>query len=128
MQKMMIQIIKFGIVGVLCFLIDYGVMVFLTEICRMNYLLSSTISFSVSVVVNYILSVCYVFNKRQKKGKRSFFLFFIFSVVGLGLNAAIMWGMVDLLEVYYMISKIVATGIVMVYNFVTRKLLFEKKQ
>lgn len=42
------QIIKFGIVGGMCFVIDYGLLIFLTEVISINYLISSGISFSVS--------------------------------------------------------------------------------
>ena len=61
--------IKFGFVGVLCFFIDYGIMVFLTEVFGINYMVSSTVSFSVSVTVNYILSVAFVFETDKDKNK-----------------------------------------------------------
>ena len=51
MKKLMEQIIKFGFVGFLCFFIDYGIMVLLTECFGMDPLLSSGVSFTVSVVV-----------------------------------------------------------------------------
>ena len=38
-----------------------------------------------------------------------------------------MWVSVDRLGIHYMFAKIVVTGIVMVYNFVTRKILLEEK-
>ena len=44
MKKLIEQIIKFGFVGFLCFFIDYGIMVFLTEIMGVDYLVSSGIS------------------------------------------------------------------------------------
>ena len=68
MKKLFEQIIKFGLVGFLCFFIDYGIMVFLTEIVNINYLISSGISFTVSVIVNYILSLTFVFD--TKKGNK----------------------------------------------------------
>ena len=49
------------------------------------------------------------------------------SVIGLGLNQLLMWLFVDKLHIYYMLSKIIATAIVMVYNFITRKLFIERK-
>lgn len=118
---------KFGIVGVLCFGIDYGLMIFLTEFCGIRYLVSSGISFSVSVLVNYVLSLKFVFETDKDNNKiAEFLIFIILSVIGLGINQALMWVCVDKLKVYYMISKIGVTGVVMVYNFVTRKLILEK--
>lgn len=120
--------IKFGFVGVLCFFIDYGIMVFLTEVFKVNYLISSGISFTVSVIVNYILSVTFVFETDKKKNKIiEFIVFIILSVIGLGINEACMWFAVEIVSIHYMISKIGATAVVMVYNFVSRKIFIEKK-
>ena len=122
------QIIKFGFVGFLCFFIDYGVMVFLTEVFRIDYVVSSGISFTVLVIVNYILSITFVFETDKDKNKLKEFVVFVFlSVIGLGINEACMWLAVEAAGIYYMISKIGATAVVMVYNFVTRKIFIEKK-
>ncbi len=127
MKKLIEQIMKFGVVGVICFGIDYGLMIFLTELCGISYLVSSGISFSVSVMVNYTLSLKFVFETDKDKNKIvEFLIFIILSVVGLGINQVLMWVCVDKLHVYYMISKIGVTGVVMVYNFITRKLILEK--
>ena len=127
MKKLIEQLMKFGVVGVICFGIDYGLMIFLTELCGISYLVSSGISFSVSVMVNYTLSLKFVFETDKDKNKIvEFLIFIILSVVGLGINQVLMWVCVDKLHVYYMISKIGVTGVVMVYNFITRKLILEK--
>ncbi len=129
MKKLIEQIMKFGVVGFLCFGIDYGLMIFLTEICGISYLVSSGISFSVSVMVNYILSLKFVFETDENNNKVvEFFIFIILSVIGLGINQVLMWICVDKMHVHYMISKIGVTGVVMVYNFITRKLILEKSK
>lgn len=128
MKKLIMQIIKFGMVGGLCFLIDYGVMIFLTEIFNINYLISSGISFTVSVIVNYILSMQFVFEtEKDDSAMKKFIIFVVLSVIGLIINQILMWILVDKIGIFYMISKIGATVIVMVYNFITRKLILEKK-
>ena len=60
-KDLVIQFCKFGAVGGLCFGIDYGLMIFLTETHIMHYFASSAVSFTVSVIVNYILSMRFVF-------------------------------------------------------------------
>lgn len=128
MKKLIEQIIKFGFVGFLCFFIDYGIMVFLTEVAGVHYLISSAISFCVSVTVNYILSVTIVFETDKNKNKLKEFVVFVFlSIIGLGINQLVMWFAGEILGVFYMISKIGATAIVMVYNFISRKIFIEKK-
>ena len=70
------QIIRFAFVGGSAFVIDYGVMIFLTELIGINYLISSGISFSVSVIYNYILSVHWVFDVAEDRSKRAEFCHF----------------------------------------------------
>jgi len=79
------------------------------------------------VVVNYILSMRFVFEAKNENKSFEFVVFVVLSAIGLGLTELLMWVMVDKFSVHYMISKIVVTGIVMVYNFITRKVLLEKK-
>lgn len=124
--NLMQQIIRFSVVGGSAFVIDYGIMIFLTEVFGVNYLISSGISFTISVIFNYILSVKWVFNVTDERSQtQDFAVFIVLSVIGLGINQAIMWLAVDILGIFYMLSKIGATGVVMVYNFVTRKIFLE---
>ena len=128
MNKLLRQAARFGVVGVVCFFIDYGLMLALTELLEVHYLLSSGLSFTVSVTVNYLLSMRFVFHGKQGRNKiTEFALFVVFSVIGLFLTELLMWLMVEKAALWYGISKIAVTGIVMVYNFVTRKLFLEER-
>ena len=127
-ERLLGQIIKFGFVGGTAFIIDAGILFVLTEFCGIHYLISGAVSFTVSVIYNYILSIKWVFDAREGNNKAKELAVFIgLSVIGLGLNQLFMWLFVDVLHIYYMLSKIVATAIVMVYNFITRKLFIERK-
>ena len=122
MKKLFQQLMKFGVVGVIAFVIDYGLMVVLTELFGVEYLLSATISFTVSVVFNYLASMRYVFtHKEGLSRRREFTIFVVLSVVGLGINDLLMFLGTSLAGISYLITKIFATAVVMVYNFVTRK-------
>lgn len=126
-QKLIMQMVKFGGVGILCFAVDFGILFLLTEGFGCYYLLSAGISFTVSVIVNYIMSVKYVFDINPKYSKsRNFIMFVIFSVIGLILTEVIMKLGVDVVKWNYMIVKVGATAIVMVFNFVTRKIFLEQ--
>lgn len=125
-KKLIDQILKFGVVGGLAFLIDYGLLYVLTEFVGIHYLISSVISFTVSLIFNYILSIKWVFDVTKKQTAKEITIFVILSVIGLGINQVVMYAGSDLLHIYYMLTKIVATAIVMVWNFVTRKIFIEK--
>ncbi len=121
MKRLLAQIMKFGVVGAVAFVIDYGLLALLTEAFGVNYLVSATVSFTASVVFNYVASMRYVF--RHKEGmsrRREFVVFVVLSVVGLGINNGCMWAGVELLGAHYLVVKIVATFVVIVH-FVTRK-------
>lgn len=125
-NKLLNQILKFGLVGGTAFVIDYVLLYFCTEFLHIHYLISSIISFIVSVIFNYILSIKWVFDVKKKQDVKDFVIFIILSVIGLGINSLIMYVMVEKFGVYYMFSKIVSTAVVMVYNFITRKIFVEK--
>ena len=127
MGKLVAQIMKFGVVGVIAFFIDFGVMVFLTEVFGMNPVASATISFTVSVVFNYLASMRYVFQHREGMSRtREFVIFIVLSVIGLAINDALMWAGTELAAFDYRLVKIIATAVVMVWNFVTRKIFLEE--
>lgn len=129
MKKLMEQIMRFGIVGVIAFVIDYSVLLLLTEVAGIHYLISSAVAFLVSVIFNYILSITFVFETDKSKSKGAqFSLFAIMSAGGLGINQLMMWLLSDVMFIPYQLSKFLATAVVMVYNFVTRKLFLERKE
>lgn len=121
------QILKFGIVGGIAFVIDYALLYVCTEYLNIYVLYSSIISFSISVIFNYIMSIKWVFDVNHKQTHKDFTIFIIFSIIGLGINQLIMYLGIERLHIYYMLVKIASTGIVMVYNFITRKIFIEKK-
>ena len=125
-NKLIRQIIRFGIVGGLAFIIDYGVYALLTQVFSVYYILASVISFSLSVIFNYILSITWVFDVNKKQGVKEFIIFIVLSVIGLLLNSLILYLSVELLHIHNLIGKIIATIIVMIYNFITRKIFIEK--
>ena len=126
-EKLLLQIFKFIIVGGTAFVIDYVTLIICKEVFHLPTLLSAAIAFTISTIVNYILSVKWVFDVSDKhSNKRNFIVFIIFSLMGLGLTELIMWIGEDLLHISYLIVKIIATAIVMIFNFVTRKIFLEK--
>ena len=96
--------------------------------------------FTISVIINYILSMKFVFERKEDLSRRKeFVIFLILSLIGLGLNEVILLACravyeasVVLMNIFgdtywFAVSKIVATAIVMVYNFISRKIFLEKK-
>ncbi|MCR4796984.1 MAG: GtrA family protein [Lachnospiraceae bacterium] len=135
------QILRFGVVGFISFFVDFGVYTLLCNVLDVHYIIAGFFGFVISVIVNYYLSMHYVFESRDDISKRrEFIVFVILSAIGLLVNELILFICVD--GIYYhwswlngwlsiklmnMGAKVAATGVVMVYNFVTRKIFLEKK-
>lgn len=128
---------KFGIVGVIAFVIDYGLMNILLMF-HLHNILASTVSFIVSLIFNYTASMRFVFKHRPDMARWMEILIFVTSsVIGLFMNELIIYistlGMnhdaMITQHTEYMIrtnvGKLVATAIVMVWNFVIRKWLLD---
>ncbi len=140
MKKLIDQILKFGIVGVICFFVDFGIYTACNFI-GVPYLISGFLGFVVSVVTNYLLSMKYVFVRRDDISRtREFVTFVILSAVGLLINEIILYLGMDVIyknvaalrglfsvHLFETVSKLFATGVVMVYNFISRKIFLEKK-
>lgn len=126
LKELIVQFIKFSFVGGTCFLIDYLLLAVLHEVVSLSVLFSSAISFSVSVVANYLLSMRFVFKSQIESRKKEFIIFVTLSIIGLLLNQLLMYIGIDILNIHYLIFKILATAVVLVYNYITRKIFIEK--
>lgn len=126
-EKLLLQIFKFVIVGGTATILDWAVYYVLYNFVHMNPLIANILSFTVSVIYNYIASVKWVFDVNKEKSKvRIFAEFIIFSVIGLLLSELLLWIGINKLGLNAMLVKICATIIVMVFNFITRKIFLEK--
>lgn len=121
------QIFSFLVVGVLAFIIDYSVLLFLTEFVGILYLVAASISFLVSVIFNFCFSMRYVFDAKNKNTRQQFIIFITTSIIGLLLNEFGLWIFVENVGIDYKIAKLIMTAIVMVFNFAAKKILFEKR-
>ncbi len=126
MRPVLRQFGKFAVVGIISFIIDYSLMIFLAEIFGMGEILSASISFCVSVIFNYIASMKFVFSHREGMSQSyEFVIFVILSIIGLILNDLIMWVGISTFDIDYRIVKILATMMVTLYNFFSRKKFLE---
>ena len=149
-HPLLYQIFKFGIVGFICFFIDYLVglvamniivLIMGKEYFEIASVVASVLGFVVSVIANYLLSFKFVFERKEDLNRKTEFVaFIVLSVIGMGINSGIIWLGVSVFyknigwlnahvgnSLMYTIAKVVATAVVMVYNFVTRKIFLEKK-
>lgn len=141
MHKLLVQIIKFTAVGGISFFVDFAVYTVMCNLLGIHYQIAGICGFVVSVVVNYILSMRYVFiSKENVSKKKEFIVFVVLSLIGAFINSCILYVCVDMVYAFSaelqmlmnekwmnVFAKIIATFVVMVYNFISRKIFLEKK-
>ena len=99
---------------------------------------ATPIAFLISVVFNYLLCVKWVFDGAKEGSRRAQLGFVITSGLGFFLNWLLMWGLTALFGEdallfvlfgipvkVYMLNKIIATGLVMVWNYFTKRYLLK---
>ena len=85
--------------------------------------------FHFRIVVNYLLSILWVFaNHTQNNRWVEFLVFAIIGIFGLGLNEIIIYLGTDIVGLPYMLSKLISTAIVFFWNFFARKIILFKKK
>lgn len=119
------QFIKYFGAALIGYVFDIGVLLILKEVFQLHYLISATAGFIIGLIIVYILSSRFVFGSSKIESKyNEFILFAVIGVVGLGLLNLLMWIMTDMTHLHYIVSKLLATIIVYLWNFLARRALY----
>lgn len=92
------------------------------------YLYSSIIAFFVALVVSFTLQKFIVFkDKKTEKIHHQFYKFLVVAILGVVLNTLLVYLFTDILNVWYILSQVLAGIFVMVQNFILYKIFIFKK-
>lgn len=125
-NQLFMQIIRFILWGLIPTFTDVILLVILNEILGIRVLISSAISFLVSVTISYFISMRFVFNGGSMKRTKEYILFVLLSLGGLLINQGIMWIGTGILGLHYLLAKLMSVVIVPAYNFISKKLILER--
>ncbi len=118
----LIQLFRYLFVGGTAFVVDFGSLWFLAGVVGIHYLVAAALAFILGLVTNYALSIRWVFSSRTMGNRLlEFTVFGAIGLVGLGLNELVIWQCTESLGFYYLVSKVVASAIVLFWNFFARK-------
>ncbi len=133
------EIIRFVIAGGAGFAVELGALILLKEKAGLDTLIAVPIAFFLSVIVNYLICVFWVFSGAREQSRKNQVAFFLTSAVGLLLNELlmflfrVMWGEDPVLFTVfsfpvslYVMNKILSTGIVMIWNYLTKRYILTK--
>lgn len=119
------QFLQYILVGVIATIVEWTCFYLFFQIIGMHHLLSTAIAFIFSTFANWLAGKLIMF-KIWKNTFHEIIQIYLASVVGLLLNLFLMWIMVDQFSLMELLSKIIATGIVFIWNFLIRKLVIYK--
>lgn len=126
-RKLIALKVKFALSGLVATSVDYGLYMLLVERV-FPPVLSNIVSYSCSVVINFLMQKRFVF---QLKGsaRRAFVLSMIVSGVGLLLSTALVYGLTKIafLDQRQYLLKLIATGVIFFYNFYMKRYAFERR-
>ena len=127
LNKETISYVIFGILTTIVNLISYY---FFSSIININYLISNTISWIISVVFAYITNKFYVFNSKDKRKDvmvKEFIKFVNCRLTSGVIEILLLFLLVDMMKVNDIISKLAIGVIVVVLNFIFSKIFVFQK-
>ena len=132
-KSVLLQLIRYGLSGGLAFVVDFGLLWFITDICHAHYLVGAFCGYTAGLIITYLLSIKWIFSDRKLSHKQGaeFIIFTIIGLVGLLLTQGLMYIFTEYLfgTDNYLYYKLLTTAIVSLFNFVMKKLLlFSQKK
>lgn len=125
-QKVLTQLAKFFIAGVITTLFDWLIFYILVYILSMEPLIAQVFSFAASTLLSYFINTIWVFNTTKNKTRQRLIAeFFIFSGIAFAISEVLLYVFIYQLSMNDMIAKIITTAITMIFNYITRKLFLE---
>lgn len=114
---MIMQLIKFCVVGGSGVVVDFGVTYALKEWARWNKYLANSCGFAVAATSNYILNRLWTFESTDPHIARQYLVFIGIALVGLAINNAVIYVIHGRMKLNFYLAKLFAIGVVTFWNF-----------
>lgn len=115
--------LKFGVVGGLGLIIDFGVTYFCKEKLKWNKFLANSLGFSFAVVQNYFLNRIWTFHNHDQQLGLQFSKFLAVAIAGLALNNLFLYFFLKYTKgKHFYICKALVVVVVFVWNFLANSM------
>jgi putative flippase GtrA len=119
-QNVARQFFSFAGVGIVGTAAHYLALLSLIKFAYVRPVAASSAGFMLGALVNYGLNYCITFHS-QKRHREAMVKFFAVALVGLVLNFSIMKLGTEVLTQNYLVIQVIATGIVLTWNFIANR-------
>ncbi len=121
------KLVKYLAVGIVGTMADWAVFALLISYTGLIYMLAMAMSYFVGMIINYGLNRRFTFNNTYKKMHYQFASFAVIALIGLGIQEALMVGLVHYLladtgvDLLLMASRVIATFAGFAWTFIANK-------
>ncbi len=115
-RDLLLQFLRFSGVGAIGTVAHYAILIALVQAGGVGPVLASSAGFAIGALVNYLLSYHFVFASREPHWEAGA-KFLGVALAGIFLNALLMSLGTQLLQFHYLFSQILATMLVLLWNF-----------
>lgn len=120
MNQALRQFVFFTAIGAVGTAGHYATLIFLVEFLSQGPVLASTFGFIVGALINYILNYHFTFQS-DKPHREALTKFLLVAAIGAGINTSLMFFLIHQLILHYFIAQLIATAIVLLWNFLISK-------
>ena len=117
-----IQLVKFGVVGGIGYVINLAVFAVLVEALGVHHILSAVVAFCVAVTNNFLWNRRWTFRATEGHPGFQAARFLTVSVLALGVNLILLYLLVDLAGAPELPSQALSVAAAMPFNFIGNKL------
>ncbi len=117
------KFIKFGVVGFSGLFVDFGFTYLFKEKLKVQKYLANAFGFLIAASSNYILNRIWTFQSHDPKVLVEYSQFMVISLIGLGINTLVLWLIVSKLRWNFYFSKLIAIGVVTLWNFIANAMI-----
>jgi putative flippase GtrA len=89
---------------------------------KIQQFVANAIGFCSAATSNYFLNRVWTYHSQNPQVALEFGRFFLISLMGLGINTLILWFLVKKMDWNFYFSKLLAVGVVTIWNFVVNTL------
>lgn len=116
-EAFFLKFVKFSLVGFSGVFVDFGITFLAKENFRIQKYIANAMGFTMAATSNYMLNRIWTFHSTNPNVMLEFTRFFVIALIGLGINMLIIWAMNGKFKVNFYVSKLFATLLVTLWNF-----------
>lgn len=109
---------KFGAVGLSGVVVDFGFTYVCKEWLKIQKYVANAIGFAIAASSNYILNRIWTFHSNNPEIALEYGRFLFISLIGLLINTLVLWLLVSKAKFNFYFAKLLAIGVVTIWNFI----------